>query len=57
MVRSRCSWSCRERSRSTHRFEAIAHRPNIDDLTYKKIKDHDPAIGVIEWSFAQETSS
>jgi type III restriction enzyme len=42
---------------ATAHFAAIEHRLNIDDLIYKKVKDYDQAIGVIEWSFAQETSS
>jgi type III restriction enzyme len=44
-------------SSATAHFEAIEHLLNIDDLTYKKIKDYDQAIGVIEGSFAQEASS
>jgi type III restriction enzyme len=42
---------------ATVHFEAIEHRLNIDDLTYKKVKDYDQGIGVIEWSFAPETSN
>ena len=38
-------------------FEAIEHLLNIDDLAFKKVKDYDQAIGVIERSFARETSS
>jgi type III restriction enzyme len=41
---------------ATAHFEAIEHLLSIDDLTYKKVKDYDQAIGVIERSFAQETS-
>jgi type III restriction enzyme len=32
-------------------FEAIEQLLNIDDLIYKKVKDYDQAIGVIEQSF------
>jgi type III restriction enzyme len=44
------------RSATVH-FAAIERHLHLDDLTYRKVKDYEQAIGVIERSFAQESSS